>query len=267
MLSAMLRIVIGWPQSIASSVRAWKKIDCTMPEPKLLITCEHAVNHVPDHWAYLFEAQPGMLDSHRGWDPGAWALAKALAADFAAPCIAAQVSRLLVDHNRSPHNHALWSEFSRTLPADGKETILNNYYHPFRNRAGQWIAERIGAGDRVVHISVHSFTPVYEGRVRDLEIGLLYDPGRSNEAFFADLWKTAICRSCEELRVRFNVPYRGRSDCHQTTYRNSYDCRDYVGIELEANQALFADDQDWTAWHGLLSKSLMDTLAEMSTDE
>lgn len=238
-----------------------------MPDPRLLLTCEHAVNHVPDDFTPLYEAHLDALNSHRGWDPGALELAQTLAVKFSAPCIAAQVSRLLVDHNRSPHNRSLWSEISRALSEQERAAILQQYYKPFRQQTGDWISARIDAGDRIVHLSVHSFTPVFDGQVRDVDIGLLYDPGRSDEAFFADLWKAELARLAPELRVRFNVPYRGRSDCHQSTYRNQYPCLSYLGIELEINQALLTDERAWQKVKAAVGLSLTAALSESGSDE
>ena len=238
-----------------------------MPEMSLLLTCEHAVNVVPQRWQYLFQGNPEVLKSHRGWDPGAAELAQHLARELSAPCFMARVSRLLLDHNRSQHNRSLWSEFSRDLPAPDKDLLLDGFYHPFREETGLWLAAGHAKGDRVVHLSVHSYAPVLDGKVRDVEIGLLYDTGRPDEAFFADLWRSRLLALRPTLKVRFNVPYRGRSDCHCRTYRDMYGSSDYVGIELEVNQSLVADGQDWELVKRLVTESLRDSLAEMATDE
>ena len=145
--------------------------------------------------------------------------------------------------------------------------LLNNFYHPFREKTGLWLAARHADGDQVVHLSVHSFAPVLDGKVRDVDIGLLYDTGRPDEAFFADLWRSRLLALRPTLKVRFNVPYRGRSDCHCRTYRDMYGSSDYVGIELEVNQSLVADGQDWGLVKRLVTESLRDSLAEMATDE
>ena len=238
-----------------------------MPDVSLLVTCEHAVNVVPERWQHLFQSDPEVLATHRGWDAGAAELAQHLARELSAPCVMARVSRLLLDHNRSPHNRALWSEYSRDLPAPDKAILLEDFYHSFRDQAGRWLAGRHDAGDRLVHLSVHSFVPVLDGRVRDVDIGLLYDTARHDEAFFADIWKSRLLALRPTLRVRFNVPYRGRSDCHGRTYRDIYNSRDYIGIELEINQALVSDQQGWKTCKKLLSESLREALVEITADE
>jgi len=238
-----------------------------MPEVSLLLTCEHAVNLIPERWQHLFQGHHEILESHRGWDPGAAELAEHLAMKLSAPCFMARVSRLLLDHNRSPHNRSLWSEFSRGLAAPDKAMLLDEFYHPFRDQTGRWLAGRHAKGDRVVHLSVHSFTPVLDGKVRDVGIGLLYDTTRPDEARFAALWRSRLLALHPALKVRFNVPYRGRSDCHGRTYRELYSSRDYVAVELEINQALVSDDQGWATCKILVTESLRDALADITTEE
>ena len=63
----------------------------------LVITCEHGGNRIPSLYRDLFHDYQVLLDSHRGFDPGALVMARALAAAFAAPLVASTVSRLLVD--------------------------------------------------------------------------------------------------------------------------------------------------------------------------
>ena len=238
-----------------------------MPDVSLLLTCEHAVNAVPERWQHLFQGNFETLEGHRGWDLGAAELAQNLARELSAPCFMARVSRLLLDHNRSPHNRSLWSEFSRELTVQEKTLMLDEYYRPFREQTSRWIAERQINGGRVIHVSVHSFTPVLDGKVRDVDIGLLYDTNRSDEAFLADIWKSRLTAGNPELKVRFNVPYRGRSDCHQRSYRELYKSGAYQGIELEINQNLVSAQSGYNDLKRLLADSLREAMVEMTSDE
>ena len=238
-----------------------------MPDVAVLITREHAVNVIPKPWQGLFAGQKDVLATHRGWDPGALALARCLAGALSVPCFPARVSRLLIDHNRSPHNRLLWSEWSRDLPKAEKERIVASYYEPFREQAARWIDEHHTDGRQVFHLSVHSFTPVFAGEMRNLDLGLLYDPDRPDEALLAKLWKARLLACAPGLRVRFNVPYRGRSDCHLATYRQLYTSRDYLGIELEVNQARVVPGTDWLRLQRQLAQSLRSVLGDIRPDE
>jgi predicted N-formylglutamate amidohydrolase len=238
-----------------------------MVEPAILISCEHAVNSVPMAWRQLFEDNEDVLASHRGWDRGAVDLAHCLAESLSAPCLVARVSRMLIDHNRSPHNPGLWSEFTRELPAKEKERVVEEYYAPFRREAADWIAAQHADGRQILHLSVHTFTPVYEGKEREVDVGLLYDPGRPEESYFASRWKSHLLAARPQLRVRCNVPYRGRSDSHLSGYREQYPSRNYIGFELEVNQVLTGSGVRWSALQKTIAASLVTTLQEVSIDE
>ena len=238
-----------------------------MVNPAVLVTCEHAVQTIPERWRFQFEDFEEVLGSHQGWDPGALELARTLAKGLEAPCFSAEVSRLLIDHNRSPHNRTLWSNWSSGLPVEEKKALIEAFYDPFRKQTADWIAGRLAGELKVIHLSVHSFTPFMDGKEREVDIGLLYDPGRPEEAFFSTRWKTFLQNSLPRLRVRLNTPYRGGSDSHLTTYRNTYTSRDYIGIELEVNQALIGPGKKWSALRSQIVESLLLTLQESSLDE
>jgi predicted N-formylglutamate amidohydrolase len=232
-----------------------------VPDPVLLISCEHAANHVPPRFRGLFEGHEAVLQSHRGYDAGAVELAEYLAGELHAPCFRAQITRLLVDHNRSPHNRALWSEFSSRLDAADKEWLLESYYRPFRGRVSAWIAARITAGQSVLHLGVHSFTPVLDGKPRTTDIGILYDPQRAEEKAFARLLQRAFQSARPDLRVRMNDPYRGVSDGHQSDYRRHYTGGHYMAIELEINQSLvIGAPEGWQVLQRDLGASLREAL-------
>lgn len=231
-----------------------------MPDPAFLVSCEHAVNHVPEQWLHLFADCEEILTSHRAYDPGAAELARHLAEILGAPCFQAQVTRLLIDHNRSPHNRFLWSRFSRGLSKSEKISLMDAYYRPFRSSVAKWLEKRRQEGRTLVHLSVHSFTPVLEGQVRQADIGLLYNPKRDGEREFARSWKNRLVGLAPELRLRLNYPYRGVSDSHQQTYRQRYDDSAYLALELEVNQALVGGDvTPWSAVQSFLAESLLKT--------
>ena len=112
--------------------------------------------------------------------------------------------------------------------------------------------------ERVLHLSVHSFAEVYEGRRRQADVGLLYDPARAGERALCRSWQQRLT-AATGYRVRRNYPYRGVSDGHVTALRRRYPPGRYWGVELELNQRLVARPE--TAWAGLLP-ALVATLTE-----
>jgi predicted N-formylglutamate amidohydrolase len=205
-----------------------------------VVTCEHGGNRVPAPWARLFRGQQAALRSHRGFDPGALLLARELARALRAPLVAATTTRLLVDLNRAEHNRAVFSAVTRGLPAATRAALLARYHRPHRARVAKRIAERIARGRRVVHVAAHSFTPALDGRRRDFEVGLLYDPRRPAERALCLAWQAALRRLEPGVRVRRNQPYRGIADGLTTHLRRAHGGAVYCGIELEVNQAVVA---------------------------
>jgi len=202
------------------------------------LTCEHGGNRIPAAWRPLFRGQQRLLASHRGQDIGALECARHLARALNAPLFYSTVSRLLVDLNRSPGNRERFSRFTRELDAASRSRIDARYYFPHRDAVRRHVAGRVRAGARIVHIAVHSFTPVLDGKKRNADFGLLYDPRRGFETRTANALRQAMLELSPAWRVRRNYPYLGRADGFTTFLRRHFGVSRYAGIELEINQAL-----------------------------
>ena len=212
----------------------------------VIVSCEHGGNRVPADLSPLFRRMRRALKTHRGYDPGALLVARMLARSLDAPLVASTVSRLVIDLNRSPGNGALWSEATRALAPDARDRILRRHYLPYRNRVEDLVAAACEARRKVIHLSSHSFTPVLHGKIRRADVGLLYDPARPGEATLCAALKSALRARAPSLRVRRNYPYKGDSDGLTSWLRTRYTPAQYVGIELELNQAVVArDPREW----------------------
>ena len=201
----------------------------------LIVTCEHGGHVIPPPYRDLFKGRRNLLDSHNGYDLGALAMARRMAERFDAPLFAATRSRLLVDLNRSIGHPNIFSGITRSLPATEKKNILRKYYAPHRDPIQKSVSEAMLNGRAVLHIAVHSFTPVLRGRSRNMDVGLLYDPARHGERHFCRTWKREMQAHSPKCSVRCNAPYKGVSDGLATYFRTLF-TRDYMGIELELNQ-------------------------------
>jgi len=222
-----------------------------------IITCEHGGNRIPAPYRRLFREQRALLDSHRGYDPGSLVMAKALARAFAAPLVASTVSRLLIDLNRSIGHPQLFSAMTRAAPAQTRAQIVEQHYRPHRMHVERLVGQAVSRGQRVIHISSHSFTAELDGAVRGADVGLLYHPGRRGEAELCARWKETLAAFAPDLRVRRNYPYVGKGDGLTSHLRLRLAPCDYVGIELEVNQGIvFAAGRRWTALRRMLIDSL-----------
>lgn len=202
----------------------------------ILITCEHASNAVPPEYKTLFSGAEDILNSHRGWDPGAFNLASELAKKLNAPLFSYPYTRLLIEPNRSIGHPKLFSEFSKSFSQTGKSKLMDQFYLPYRSRVKNEIRKLISKGKQVLHLSVHSFTPELDGALRNIEIGILYDPKRKSEKTFSHNWKQNLRIHIPNIKACMNRPYKGSSDGFTTALRKQFRETDYMGIELEVNQ-------------------------------
>jgi len=208
---------------------------------KLILTCEHAFNSIPQEYQDLFINAEEILESHRGYDPGAFDLFKELKslADFS---FIQETGRLLVEVNRSKGHPNLFSEFTKNLSKTSKASVLEEYYFPYRNLVEKQISRLIGKGEKVLHFSVHTFTPKLNDQIRNTDIGLLYDPGRFAEKEFCSELKSNLKDQNPELKIRFNYPYQGKADGFTTYLRKKFP-ENYLGIELEVNQKFVTNNK------------------------
>ncbi len=208
---------------------------------QLFLTCEHGGHEIPKSYTKYF-SDHAVLSSHRGWDIGALKAARHLSVALGAPLYHATISRLLVELNRSIQHPKLFSDFTSVLKPAEKKQLLEEYYFPYRNEVERKIKET-AADATVLHISVHSFTPILHGQARNAAIGLLYDPRRPDEKQFCQQLKTSLLEELPDLKIRLNYPYRGTSDGF-TTYLRKRFAKNYIGIELEINQKNLIEEGD-----------------------
>jgi predicted N-formylglutamate amidohydrolase len=215
---------------------------------------------VPKELAPLFEGAAEVLATHRGYDLGAVEVARALGRRLGVTPFMASTTRLVVDLNRSPGNRNLFSAYTRPLTPAQRGEALAKHYWPYRKAVDDCVAAAVAAGDRVLHVSAHSFTPVLRGEVRRCDVGFLYDPRRSGEVSFVEAWYDALGAAAPELVLRRNYPYRGVSDSLVTQLRGRYGSRSYVGMELEVNQK-HVGGAGWRALVSVLAATLQAAVA------
>ena len=216
----------------------------------LILTCEHASNKLPA--AFRNAVPAGVLKTHRAYDIGALAVFRKLV-KFAKPEFHCEgkFSRLFVDLNRTITNKSAFSDYYKLLEAHDKNAAekakaqATKYWTKYRTAIEKFMASSLRQPKRVaksaptiVHLGIHSFTPVLNGKKRNTDIGILYDPNRPAERKLAQIIKAEINRLHPEMKVRFNYPYKGTSDGLTTTLRKKFGPR-YAGLEIEINQKFF----------------------------
>jgi predicted N-formylglutamate amidohydrolase len=227
----------------------------------LVVTCEHGGNNVPREYRSLFTGPlQDALTDHRGYDPGALKLAQTISSALSVPLMYTTVTRLLVDCNRSSGHRALHGPEVRNLPEEELAEIRALHYEPYREGVSETIGDLIRRRKRVLHISVHTFTPNLDGTDRTADIALLYDPAREEEKKCASALIREMRTAHHQLRIRRNYPYRGTSDGLTTALREQYTGDGYRGIELEVNQQLAAGN---AADRAMVSKIVVSSLTKV----
>ncbi|WP_248304579.1 N-formylglutamate amidohydrolase [Breoghania sp. L-A4] len=208
----------------------------------VLLICEHASNHIPPA-LFNLGLTDDLLRSHIAWDPGALPVAVALSKALDAPLLAHRLSRLVYDCNRPPEAESAVPAISEIHPIPGnanlapedREARVALCYTPFRNALRAAIDRRIAMERPPVLVTIHSFTPVYRGERRDVEIGILHHDADSR---LADAMLDAAA-SDTRFDVRRNAPY-GQSDGVMHTLHEHGVSHGLLNVMIEIRNDLIA---------------------------
>ena len=151
----------------------------------VFIICEHASRALPERFGDLGLSAEA-LSSHIAWDPGALAVAKGISAALNATMVYQRFSRLIYDCNRPPESAGAMPETSEiyTIPgnqrldAAGRQARTEGLYIPFHDSIRALLNQRAARGQKTVIVTIHSFTPIYNGKRRAVELGILHDDDR-----------------------------------------------------------------------------------------
>lgn len=232
----------------------------------LLLVCEHARNTIPAPLAGL-----GLSDaatrSHAAWDIGARDLACGLSAHLDAPLVAGLMSRLVYDCNRPPEAHDAILSRSEVFDVPGNAGLtpaaraqrVAQVYDPFHDTvtaACDRIAQHTAAP---VFVTVHSFTPVYGGLPRDVQLGLLH--GADDR-----LARAMLARSAETgWRSALNQPY-GPSDGVLHMIDRHATARGWTNVMIELCNDLIATPDGVADATSKLAAVLRCALADLGMD-
>lgn len=216
----------------------------------VVLVCEHASDFIPAHLNDLGLAQQDR-HSHAVWDPGALAVASRMSQIMDATLVAGTVSRLVYDCNRPPEaNDAMPARSERIdvpgnigLDAAARAERVATYYQPFH----QALANAIATCTHPVIVTVHSFTPLYHGKRRAVEIGLLHD----RDTRLADAM-LAITAQHTDLNTQRNAPY-GPNDGVTHTLKEHALPHGYLNVMIEIRNDLVATQSQQSAVAEMLS--------------
>jgi predicted N-formylglutamate amidohydrolase len=200
----------------------------------LLLGCEHASERLPPPFTWPVP-DLRLVGTHWAYDLGARELTLELACALDVSCVLSRFTRLLVDPNREESH----SDLFRAV-AEGEPVLLNRavssseralriarFYRPYHDVLDAELArvkpKRL--------LSLHSFTPVYEGKVREVELGVLFDREEQEAARFGD----ALAR--ELPGVAYNEPWSGKAGLIYSAASHA-EKHGAIALELEVRQDL-----------------------------
>jgi predicted N-formylglutamate amidohydrolase len=226
--------------------------------PYVLIS-EHASNRLPKPLGTLGLPESD-LQRHIAWDIGAEQVARLLSGLIDAPVVLQRYSRLAYDCNRPPDAADAIPEISETTHIPGnrnlspgdKLTRTREIYRPFHATIADILDRRAAEGTRSMVVTIHSFTPVYKGQPRAVELGILYDrdPGLADK----------LMTSFPGVDARRNEPY-GPADGVLHTLNLHAAPRGLRHAMIEIRNDFLLDDRGPVEWAERLSAALVQAAA------
>lgn len=247
-------------------VAGWDTVDVTHAKGRgsFVLLCEHAGLTIPEDLAELGLEEPAR-SSHAAWDIGARDLAEGMAKDLDAPLIAGRLSRLVYDLNRpleAPDCIPAQSERfavpgNAGLSDSEKRARFEAVHEPFHAA----VSAVLDARETAALVTVHSFTPVYMGVPREVELGFLHHAdSRLAEAALR------VERTCGSYRAAINEPYDA-SDGVTYSLRKHGEARGLPSVMIEVRNDLVDTPAKAQAMAVHLSATLKAALAAISPAE
>jgi len=178
------------------------------PNNLIAITAEHASNALPEGYTWSESDRAHFVDEHWGWDKGSLDAALHIAKELKCVLVHSLYSRLLLDVNRDLPSDTLFRvsgdgrevDLNRNIDEEEEETRINKYYLSYYKALRE-----VGIKVQPKYVfCVHSFTPLYEGNPRTLEVGVLVnDSDELGQKVYEEYKK-------RNHNVAINEPYSGK---------------------------------------------------------
>lgn len=224
---------------------------------RFFLTCDHASNRMPRALGDL-GLQPEQMELHVAYDIGARVMAQRMSERLDATLVRTCYSRLALDPNRPPGSPGSIPVQSETTRVPGNEGIdaaerrrrEATLFHPYHDAIGRLLDSRLARGIVPIYVAVHSFTPVYFGEARHVEVCVSWRTddrvGRVLHGAIDALgrWKVvAHDPFIITLQGDWGVPYQGEG-------------RGLPSALLEVRQDFIDDEDDARAWGDRLAEAM-----------
>ena len=202
------------------------------------------------------------MDLHIAWDIGIVGLGERLAEALDACFIRQAYSRLVVDCNRRPGEEGSIPPVSDgvAIPGNAKPdpadvaARLEEIYQPYQDAIAAELDRRVASGRETLLVSLHSFTPVFQGHVRPWRMGVLHRNDSALSRRMLGLLRRELGEAAGD-----NQPYA--MDGIDNTVPLHVDPRGLDYLELEVRQDLIAGVPGQDEAAGLLAALLREAVA------
>lgn len=218
----------------------------TNGQAPFVLVCEHASSYIPEDFPQLALGEGEKL-SHAVWDIGALKMAESMSRALDAPLISGGVSRSIYDCNRPfsaddcipTQSEEIHFPGNKTLSIHQRRARRHLIHDLFHTAVGELIEnQNERTGGRVALVTLHSFTPVYYGKLRDVEIGFLHHGNAQLSECAAQ-----VESSNGQFKTALNEPY-GKDDGVTYSICRHADANRLESTMIEVRNDLIADDAD-----------------------
>lgn len=238
------------PHFLAVSEEPAAEIINFVGKSPIVLICEHASNFIPASLNNLGLNTKGLL-SHAAWDIGVYEMSCKVSELLDAPLIASRISRLVYDCNRSPESGDGIPSKSEVIEVPGNRDLSNAeikdrvkyVYEPFHELINKTIYDPERLALSVEHaspviITLHSFTPVYFGEARSVELGILHD---KDDRLAKLMMQEALNQT--ELKTEFNSPYDVSDNVMHTINKHAIG-EGFFNVMIEVKNDLLSNSSD-----------------------
>ena len=224
---------------------------------EFFLTADHAGRAIPQRLGSLGLPE-SELARHIAWDIGIAGVTELLAQTLDATAVLQAYSRLVIDCNRHPGWASSIPQISELTAIPGNETIRpaerearrREIFLPYHQQIAELLEHRKTAGRRTVLVAMHSFTPVFKGETRSIDIGVLYNRDARLAHIMLDL-----LRAEGDLAVGDNAPY-AITEASDYTVPVHGEGGGLAHVEIEIRQDLIGEPAGQAAWAARLARLL-----------
>ncbi|MDH5352961.1 MAG: N-formylglutamate amidohydrolase [Gammaproteobacteria bacterium] len=233
---------------------------------EVVLICEHAGRELPEFIGSL-DVDDEVMSSHIAWDLGAAELSRQLSEILDAPLIMQRYSRLLYDCNRSfdavdaivEESDDIFIPGNAGLSKSQRQQRHDIVYLPFFEAIKEIVESRIATGLQPVIVTIHSFTPVYKGQQRTVELGVLHD----TDSRLADNI-LSFTQEADGYRAARNEPYSAEDGVTHTLMTHGVK-NQLPNVMFEIRNDLLGDNsarEIWARRLGSLINQALESLGE-----